>query len=79
MLSFQLSLLQSQQLLQMEYIPIKKSVIDMVYSMLDYGIIVRRKNLEKTRNGDCKIAVYTNIDSNETNKKFTGKQEKKAY
>ncbi|MCP9265256.1 Integrator complex subunit 9-like protein [Dirofilaria immitis] len=42
----------SQQLLQMEYMPIKKSVIDMVYSMLDYGIIVKKKSLEKTKNGD---------------------------
>uniref|UniRef100_A0AAF5PLM8 NAD-dependent epimerase/dehydratase domain-containing protein n=1 Tax=Wuchereria bancrofti TaxID=6293 RepID=A0AAF5PLM8_WUCBA len=37
-------------LLQMEYMPIKKSVIDMVYSMPDYGIVVRKKNLEKTKN-----------------------------
>ncbi|EFO14810.2 hypothetical protein LOAG_13705 [Loa loa] len=54
----------SRQLLQMEYMPIKKSVIDMVYSMLDYGMIVRKKNLEKTKNGDCKIVNYANIDAN---------------
>ncbi|CAG9533679.1 unnamed protein product [Cercopithifilaria johnstoni] len=47
----------SKQLLQMEYMPIKKSVIDMVYSMLDYGIIVKKKNLEKKKNGDCKINI----------------------
>ncbi|KAM3727885.1 Phenylacetaldehyde reductase [Dirofilaria immitis] len=58
----------SQQLLQMEYMPIKKSVIDMVYSMLDYGIIVKKKSLEKTKNGDCKIVDYANIDANEKKK-----------
>ncbi|EJW75664.1 hypothetical protein WUBG_13429 [Wuchereria bancrofti] len=58
----------SRRLLQMEYMPIKKSVIDMVYSMLDYGIVVRKKNLEKTKNGDCKIVDHKNIDNNEGNK-----------
>lgn len=59
---------QSVQLLKMEYIPIKKSIIDMVYSMLDYGIIVRKQNLAKMKNGDCKIANCTNIDINGANK-----------
>ncbi|KAL3990573.1 NAD dependent epimerase/dehydratase family protein [Acanthocheilonema viteae] len=68
----------SEQLLQMEYMPIKKSIIDMVYSMLDYGIVVRKKNLEKTKNGDCKIATRTNIDSNEAKTKLANK-EKKAH
>uniref|UniRef100_A0A0R3RJD9 Epimerase domain-containing protein n=1 Tax=Elaeophora elaphi TaxID=1147741 RepID=A0A0R3RJD9_9BILA len=49
----------SLQLLQMEYTPIKKSVIDMVYSMMNYGIIVK-----KAKNGDYIITDCIN----ETNK-----------
>ncbi|VDK79735.1 unnamed protein product [Litomosoides sigmodontis] len=60
----------SVQLLQMEYMPIRKSIIDMVYSMMDYGIIVRKQNLEKMKNGDCKIANCTNIDINESSKSY---------
>lgn len=50
----------------MEYTSPKKSAIDMVYSMLDYGMIERKKK-SPTKNGDCVIADYKSnaLESNQ--------------